>query len=30
MSEQRFPTRIPETDDGAILFNVPFPTRARR
>ena len=26
MSEQRFPTRIPETDEGAILFNVPFPT----
>ena len=21
-----FPTRIPETDDGAILFSVPFPT----
>ena len=26
MSEPRFPTRIPETDDGAILFSVPFPT----
>lgn len=26
MTELRFPTRIPETDDGAILFSVPFPT----
>ncbi len=26
MTTQAFPTRIPETDDGAILFNVPFPT----
>lgn len=26
MSDSAFPTRIPETDDGAILFNVPFPT----
>ena len=25
MTEPRFPTRIPETDDGAILFSVPFP-----
>ena len=26
MTEPIFPTRIPETDDGAILFSVPFPT----
>ena len=26
MSDPRFPTRIPETDDGTILFSVPFPT----
>jgi uncharacterized protein len=26
MAEPTFPTRIPETDDGAILFSVPFPT----
>lgn len=26
MAEPRFPTRIPETDDGTILFSVPFPT----
>jgi hypothetical protein len=26
MSESSFTTRIPETDDGAILFSVPFPT----
>ncbi len=25
MTNQSFPTRIPETDDGTILFNVPFP-----
>jgi uncharacterized OB-fold protein len=26
MAEPTFPTRIPETDDGAVLFSVPFPT----
>lgn len=26
MSNSAFSTRIPETDDGTILFNVPFPT----
>ena len=26
MAEPRFPTKLPETDDGAILFSVPFPT----
>ncbi len=26
MTEPRFPTKLPETDDGAILFSVPFPT----
>ena len=26
MTETTFPTRIPETDDGTILFSVPFPT----
>jgi uncharacterized OB-fold protein len=26
MSESDFPRKIPETDDGQILFNVPFPT----
>jgi len=26
MSEPRFPTRISETDDGTVLFSVPFPT----
>ncbi|MGQ9766446.1 MAG: Zn-ribbon domain-containing OB-fold protein [Anaerolineae bacterium] len=26
MSELALSTRIPETDDGTILFNVPFPT----
>ena len=26
MTETTFPTRIPETDDGSILFSVPFPT----
>jgi len=25
MTEPRFATKLPETDDGAILFNVPFP-----
>ncbi len=25
MSEPRFPTKLPETDDGTILFSVPFP-----
>ncbi len=26
MAEPRFPTKLPETDDGTILFSVPFPT----
>ncbi len=26
MTEPRFPTKLPETDDGAILFSVPFPS----
>jgi len=26
MTETTFPTRIPETDDGTVLFSVPFPT----
>ena len=25
MTKKRFPTKLPETDDGTILFNVPFP-----
>jgi uncharacterized OB-fold protein len=27
MTNHTFPTRIPETDDGTILFSVPFPTQ---
>jgi uncharacterized OB-fold protein len=26
MSDSKIPRKIPETDDGQILFNVPFPT----
>jgi uncharacterized OB-fold protein len=26
MTEPRFPTKLPETDDGTILFSVPFPS----
>jgi len=28
MSEKNIPQRIPETEDGAVLFNVPFPLDA--